>query len=192
MRYVVLHLMTTLDGCVSGPNGELDWLFAIQDEQREQYVSDLYRSADAVLMGRETYAGMAGFWQSAAEDASSQEKDRDFARWMNAVTKYVFSNTLDKTEWAHSHILRGDVAQQVHELKQQAGKNIVLTGGLGLARTFIKLGLFDEYQLIVHPVVLGRGKRLFDIDGWNGPLNLKLVEARPFETGVVALHYQKI
>ena len=71
MRQVVLHMMVTLDGCVSGPNGELDWLFAIQDEQRDQYVLDLYRRMDGAFVGRETYQGMADYWPAAATDASS-------------------------------------------------------------------------------------------------------------------------
>ena len=110
---------------------------------------------------------------------------------MNALTKYVFSKTLERVDWTNSRLVTGDIAEEVSQLKHQPGKNLVLTGGFRIAQTFVKLGLIDEYQLIVHPIVLGKGKRLFEVEGLDGRLNLKLAGATPFEAGVVALHYQK-
>jgi dihydrofolate reductase len=190
MRKVILHLMLTADGCASGPNGELDWLFEFQDEQRDAYVGTLYQAADGMLIGRETYQGMADFWPAAAVDPAAKESDREGARRLNAMPKYVFSKTLEKADWENSHILRGDVAEEVARLKEQPGHDLVLTGGLRIAQTFIKLGLIDDYQLIVHPVVLGQGRRLFDVD-LEAKMNLKLVAATPFGAGIVGLHYQK-
>ena len=123
-------------------------------------------------------------------DPAAKESDREGARHLNALPKYVFSKTLEKSEWENSHILSGDVAEEVERLKQQPGNNLVLTGGYRISQTFIKLGLIDEYQLIVHPVVLGKGNRLFDVD-LEGKMYLKLLTATPFGAGVVALHYQK-
>ncbi len=191
MRNVVLHMMVTVDGCVAGPNGELDWLFTIQSEQRDRYVFDLYRSTDGVLVGGATYPGLAEYWPAAETDANSREGDREFARLMNALPKYVFSRSLDKVAWSNSQLLKGDVAEEVARLKQQPGRNLVLTGGYKIAQTFVKLGLIDEYQLIVHPVVLSKGLRLFDVDDLDGAMNLKLAAATPFDAGVVALHYLK-
>jgi dihydrofolate reductase len=191
MRKVILHMMLTLEGCVSGPNGELDWLFAIQDDEREKYIFDLYSKMDGALVGCETYQGMAGYWPSAASDASGKERDRKFARRMNEMTKFVFSKTLEKVEWTNSRLVNGDVAEEVAKLKQQPGKDLVLCGGFRLAQTFVKLGLIDEYHLIVHPVVLGSGKRLFDIEGLKDGLNLKLESEKAFNSGVIALHYNK-
>jgi dihydrofolate reductase len=191
MRQVVLHMMVTADNCVSGPNGELDWLFEFHDAGREKCVSALYHAADGMLVGSETYKGMAGYWVGAAVDPASQEGEREFARLMNAMPKYVFSKTLEKAEWENSRVVSGDVAEEVSRLKAQSGRNLVLTGGLRIAQTFVKLGLIDEYELIVHPVVLGKGKRLFDIDDLEAKQKLKLLAATPFEAGIVALHYQK-
>jgi dihydrofolate reductase len=184
-------MMVTADNCVAGPNGELDWLFEFHDDGQDKYVSALYHAADGMLVGSETYKGMASYWIGAAVDPASREGDREFARYLNAMPKYVFSKTLAKAEWENSRVLSGDVAEEVSRLKTQPGKNLVLTGGLRIAQTFVKLGLIDEYQLIVHPVVLGKGKRLFDIDDLAAKQNLKLLSATPFEAGIVALRYQK-
>ncbi len=182
--------MLTLDGCVSGPKGELDWLFAINDEERGNYVFNLYTNMDGILVGRKTYQDCANYWPKAALDESSQPKDRAFARLMNAMPKFVFSKTLNKVEWSNSKLVKGDIAKEVTKLKQQPGKNLVLIGGFSIAQTFLKLGLIDEFHLIVHPLVLGSGKRLFTVEGLNDHLNLKLIKSTTFKSGVVALHYQ--
>lgn len=183
-------MMLTLDGCVSGPKGELDWLFAINDEERGNYVFNLYTNMDGILVGRKTYQDCANYWPKAALDESSQPKDRAFARLMNAMPKFVFSKTLNKVEWSNSKLVKGDIAKEVTKLKQQPGKNLVLIGGFSIAQTFLKLGLIDEFHLIVHPLVLGSGKRLFAVEGLNEHLNLKLIKSTTFESGVLALHYQ--
>jgi dihydrofolate reductase len=187
MRKVVLHMMMTLDGCVSGPNGELDWLFSIKDQGRDKYVLDLYRNMDAALVGRTTYESMAAYWPAAETNKSSREGDREFARVMNSMTKYVFSKTLDKVAWSNSALVEGDAAKEVLRLKAMPGRNMVLCGGLSTAQSFMKLGLVDEYQLIVHPIVLGKGNRLFE--GVGGRMRMSLLGAKPFDGGVVALHY---
>jgi dihydrofolate reductase len=150
---------------------------------------EMYKGMDQALVGRVTYESMAAYWPSAETSKASREGDREFARVMNAMTKYVFSKTLDKVGWSNCKLVKGDAAEEVARLKSQPGKNMVLCGGLTTARSFIKLGLVDEYQLIVHPVVLGEGRRLFD--GVGEKLKLRLLEAKPFEAGVVVLHYAK-
>jgi dihydrofolate reductase len=187
LRKLVLHMMLTLDGCVSGPNGELDWLFATPDAARDRYVMELYKGMDAALVGRVTYESMAAYWPSAEKNMASKEGDREFARVMNSMTKYVFSKTLDRVGWSNCMLVNGDAAEEVVMLKAQPGRNMVLCGGLTTARSFMKLGLIDEYQLIVHPVVLGHGRRLFE--GVEERQRLRLLGAKAMEAGVVALHY---
>jgi dihydrofolate reductase len=186
-RKIALHMMLTLDGCVSGPNGELDWLFAIEDEERGDYLLSLYSSVGGIIAGKETYKGCAAFWPSAAANPKGKEKDRAFARQMNALNKYVFSKTLDKVEWENSHLMTGDLAEEIQTLKNQPGNDLIIIGGHSLAQACAKQGLIDEYHLIVHPVVLGKGRRLFD--SVEEKLSLKLLDAKPFKTGVVATHY---
>jgi dihydrofolate reductase len=189
MRKVILHMMLTRDWYASGPNGELDWIFELKDDERNKFVFDLYSSMDGAIVGRVTYRDMENHWPTAEKDALSNEKDRAFAGVMNNLTKYVFSKTLEKVEWSNSILVKGDVMEEVTKLKQQSGKNIVLCGGVGIAQTFMKLGLIDEYQLIVHPLDLGKGKRLFESQ--EDRLKLKLLDTKKFQSGIAALHYGK-
>jgi dihydrofolate reductase len=108
---------------------------------------------------------------------------------MNNLTKYVFSKTLEKVEWSNSILLKGDITEEVTKLKQQPGNNIVLCGGVGIAQTFIKLGLIDEYQLIMHPHKLGKGRYLFESQ--EERLKLKLLDTIKFPSGIAALRYGK-
>ncbi len=186
-RKVVLHMMTTLDGCVSGPNGELDWLFAFRDEERGKYLLEFYKGMDAILVGRTTYLAMAGFWPKAEENESASDLDREFASVMNSTPKYVFSKTLGSVEWSNSRLARGDAPTAFRELKARPGRDMVLAGGLSTAKSFMEMGLVDEYRLVVHPVVLGIGRRLFE--GLGAKLSLKLLEAKTFGDGVVAFRY---
>jgi dihydrofolate reductase len=180
--------MLTLDGCVSGPNGELDWLFEINDDGRNKFFFDLYNSIDGAIFGRITYQAMANHWTSAEWNTSSDKNDV-FARIMNNLNKYVFSRTLEKVEWANSTLIKGDVTEAVTKLKHQSGKNIVLCGGIGIVKTFMKLNLIDEYRLIVHPIAIGKGIHLFE--DLNDKMNLKLLNTINFPTGITALYYEK-
>lgn len=180
--------MLTLDGCVSGPNGELDWLFEINDDERNKFFFDLYNSIDGAIFGRITYQAMANHWTSAEWNTSSDKNDV-FARIMNNLNKYVFSRTLEKVEWENSTLVKGDVTEEVAKLKHQSGKNIVLCGGIGIAKTFMKLNLIDEYRLIVHPIAIGKGIHLFE--DLNDKMNLKLLNTINFPTGITALYYEK-
>ena len=188
-RKVILHMMTTLDGCVSGPAGELDWLFAFRNDDRGRYLLDFYRSVDAILVGRVTYDSMASFWPGAEKSKAGSDQDREFAKVMNSQKKYVFSKTLDKARWANSEAVRGGLTDEVAMLRAQPGKDMVLSGGVSIAKSFMELGLVDEYRLIVHPVVLGVGRRLFE--GLGTKLSLKLVDSKRFDDGVVAMRYAR-
>ncbi len=185
MRKVALHMMTTLDGCVAGPNGELDWLFNVESKGRNDYVFKLYSEADGILVGRQTYLACAGYWPSAETKGG---KEGEFAHFMNNLPKYVVTTTLDKVDWANSSIVKGSLADGVARLKQQSGSHIVLIGGLRTVQSMIKLGLIDEFHLMMHPVALGHGMPLFD--GLPEQLGLELIDAKPFDQGVVGLHYR--
>lgn len=182
-------MMLTLDGCVSGPNGELDWLFGINDDERNKFFFDLYNSIDGAIFGRITYQAMEHYWPLVEWNTFNDKEKRSFAGIMNNLNKYVFSRTLDKVEWSNSILVKGDITEEVTKLKQQPGKNIVLCGGIGITKTFMKLGLIDEYQLIVHPIAIGRGIHLFE--DLNDKMNLKLLNTKEFQTGITALYYEK-
>jgi dihydrofolate reductase len=132
-----------------------------------------------------TYQIMANFWPSATDD-TAPGADR-----MNNVPKVVFSKTLDKVEWGkwnNARLVKENVAQEITKMKQQPGKDMVIYGSANLVQNFTQLGLIDEYQLLVHPIILGSGKPLFK--GMAQPVNLKLLETKTFKNGVVVLYYK--
>jgi len=177
MRKVILHMMASLDGFIEGPNKELDW--HAWDDEMEKYADDLLSTVDAILLGRVAYELFADYWPSA--------KDSITPKMIN-LPKIVFSKTLEKVEWKNSRLVKENIAEEMSKMKQQPGKDLVLFGGAGIASTFIKLGLIDEYRIIVNPVVLGRGNPLFK--GLKDKLNLKLLKTKTYSSGNVILYYQ--
>ena len=186
MRKVILLMHVSLDGFVAGPNGEMDWIRT--DDGIWEYVDHLTANADTNLFGRVTYQMMESYWPTAAEQPTATKHDIDHARWVNSVSKVVFSKSLEKVEWKHSRLVKENVAEEITKLKQQPGKNLIIIGSPGFASTLMNLGLIDEYWLNVNPVVLGSGNPLFK--GLKDRINLKLVSTKTFSSGVVGLCYQ--
>ena len=180
MRKVVSWLFISLDGVVEAPN---EWQFDVFDADMGANVDALSAAEDAILFGRVTYQAFASFWPTAPEDA--------FASHINNTPKYVVSTTLDKVEWGKWEkptLIKGNLAEEIAKLRQQPGKNIGVSGSPTLVRSLLRDDLLDELTLMVHPVIVGKGKRLFE-DG--GELKkLKLVDSKTTGTGVVILTYQ--
>ena len=187
MRKVVLFVHVSLDGYAAGPNGELDWI-AYDDELQEYYVSEIESNVGSPVYGRVTYQGMESYWPTVLTDPSSDEKDRAHAQWLENVTKVVFSRTLKEVTWNNSILIQDNIPREIAKLKKQPGKDLVIYGSPGFAQTLMQLNLIDEYRLTVNPVILGNGIPLFtkSLD----MTRLKLLKARTFTSGVVALFYQ--
>jgi dihydrofolate reductase len=182
----------TLDGFSTGPNGEMDWLPPFNNEElwrdlHEEMWNNL-RTVDTLLLGRVTYQIWEKYWPAAATNPSSTKNDIEFSRYAEETQKIVFSNTLDKVEWKNTRLVKENIAEEILKMKQQPGKNMVVAGGAGIAQTFMRLGLIDEYLITVHPVILGKGKPLFG--NLNGRIKLKLLGAKTYTSGAVGLHYQ--
>ena len=192
MRKLFLHIMVSLDGYIEGPNRELDWHFS--DDEFEEYINDVLRSIDGMFFGRVAYELLAGYWPGAetnpteAANKSDPRRHVEAARMMNTLPKYAVSNTLRGTAWNNSHIVSGDIAAEINKLKAQPGKDLALFAGASLATSARRLGLIDEYRLVINPVLLGGGKRLFDEPA--DRLSLRLVETRPFKSGAMTLTYR--
>lgn len=192
MRRLFLHMIVSLDGFIEGPNRELDWHFV--DDEFEEYINDVLRSIDGMLFGRVAFQLLADYWPTAAENPvaaanpSSPKRHIEAAHMMNELPKYVVSTTLKKTEWNNSHIIGEQVAEQIAKLKQQPRKDIALFAGAGLAATLMQLDLIDEYRIVLNPVLVGSGTRLFK--GGYDRLNLKLLKTKTFRSGAVVLSYQ--
>lgn len=178
-RKLFFQMLVSLDGCFEGPKGawDLDWF--VVDEDFNRYVADMLKSIDAILLGRVTYQGFAGYWPTST-DAE--------ARKMNELPKIVFSRTLEKVEWNNSRLVKDNFAEEITRLKQQPGKDLALFGSGNLASTLMRLGLIDECRIFVNPVVLGGGKRLFE--GVKDRIKLKLLKTETLSSGVVVLYYR--
>lgn len=182
MRKVIFQMMTTVDGFFEGPSRELDW--HVVDNEFCSYVIDLLNAVDTILFGRVTYQLMAGYWPTSA----AIEANPIIAERMNFLPKIVFSPALETVEWQNSRLVKGNVGEEITKLKQQAGKDMVIFGSSDLAVALTKLGLIDEYRIIVNPVVLGNGNTL--LKGLNERLRLKLLDVKAFSSGSVLLRYQ--
>ena len=189
MRKIISLLHLSLDGFAAGPNDELDWIS--YDNELEQYAHSLHDTTDAVIWGRRTYEGMAGYWLTVPGNPASTPAELEHARWLDHATKIVVSRTLARIEWNNAQntvLIKDNIAEEINKIKQQPGKDIWLLGSTMLAQTFIELDLIDEYRLTINPTVLGRGKSLFAQVTRQFPL--KLLESKTFQSGVVALRYE--
>lgn len=176
MRKIVAGLAVTLDGVVDSPSG--NWMM-FNDEMQE-IIDAGVAEADAILLGRRTYLEFAAMWPRLGGDVP-------MADFMNGTPKYVASSTLRSLEWAGSTLLTGDLATELTELKRRPGKNIQIPGSPRLVRSLLAGGLLDELSLMIHPVVLGTGARLFD--GQADRMDLKLQDSRTLGTGVISATY---
>ena len=162
------------------------------DDETLEYFTQLTRDADTFVYGRKTYQLMVPYWPDVAKNPSEQTKeDYEFAQAFDAVNKIiVFSRSLDSPEGKKTRIVRTGLHDEILKLKQEQGKNI-LTGGVSIPSQLVQLGLIDEYHFVVHPIVLGEGRRLFEGINLQEKLQLKLVESKTFKSGCVALRYLK-
>jgi dihydrofolate reductase len=204
VRRMVLKMSMTLDGYVGGPNGEVDWLIRTLDDDATRWIEQTLWQAGAHLVGRRTYADMVGYWPTSTEPLAAP---------MNAIPKIVFSRSgslayepttalRDATDarrdaaatvvpaaagWDDTRVLGDDIAAEIAILKAEAGKDLIAHGGASFAQSLVRLGLIDEYRLVVHPVVLGFGLSLFEDAR---PRDLSLVEATTFPHGAQGLVYR--
>ena len=183
MRTVVFAINITADGYCSHTDG-------IADEELHKYFTEVLRKANLLLFGRITYQLMVPYWPEIAKTQSETEAINEFARVFDSLEKVVFSTTLKQAEGNNTRIVPANVAEEVIALKQQPGKNICV-GSLSIASQLSERGLIDEYQFVVHPVVAGRGPRLFDTVKLHERLRLDFIGSKIFQSGVVALEYRK-
>ncbi|MBL7711791.1 MAG: dihydrofolate reductase [Chitinophagaceae bacterium] len=178
MKKVILDLAVSLDGFIEGPKGEIDWCIMDDDMNFGGFLD----SIDTIFYGRVSYDAWGNYQAQAGADTAEQQL------WdaIHTKQKFVFSQQLRQDERAT--FIGTDIAAAVHRIRQQGGKDIWLYGGAGLIRSFIQLGLIDEYRISVHPIVLGSGKPLFE--DLQQRIGLRLKDTRTFRSGVVQLVYE--
>jgi len=155
-----------------------------------EYFTDLLRGADLLVFGRKTYQLMVPFWPDVAKSQSMTKAENEFARAFDSINKIVFSRSLESVEDRRTRIVRTNLRDEIIQLKQQPGKNI-LVGGVSLPSQLIGFGLVDEYRFVVYPIIAGEGRRLLEGVSLQQSAQLKLVESKTFQSGVVALRYLK-
>jgi len=168
-------------------DGFCDHTAGIADEELHQHYNDLLRNADTLLYGRITYQLMESYWPSVVKNPTGNKPIDEFAVLIDNISKWVFSRTLRKVTWKNTALKNEVTKEEILELKRQEGKNI-LVGSPTLIITMAQLNLIDEYQLAIHPIILGRGLPLFK--NIRDKINLTLLKTKTFGSGVVALYYE--
>ena len=183
MGKLIYTLNVSLDGFIETPDHSLDW--AIVDEEVHHWFNEQTRTLDASLYGRRMYEVMAAYWPIAEDDPAAIDVTREFARIWYPIPKIVFSTSLDRVDH-NARLVRGDVGEVLDALRTEFEGDIDVSGA-DLAGQFVRRGLVDEYQLMIHPVVLGAGDPFWPM--LDGPLRLRLTETRRFASGVMLLSY---
>jgi dihydrofolate reductase len=188
MRKVILYVNLTLDGHLSGPNGELDWMAGalLDPEMNVEFTDAMRERVDTILTGRSFYHGLNESFGAQAKDPNSPPALIDFANWMLNTPKVVFSTTLTEVNEV-STLAKGDLADEVAALKAAPGKDMVLFGGVAAAQSFAERGLVDEYWIKLYPVALGDGQPLFT--SLKERANLRLVDSKTWDSGIITVRY---
>jgi dihydrofolate reductase len=187
-RKIVLTEWVSLDGYTSGPDNDMSFVGESFDEEMGKYEDDIINTGDTLVLGRVTYESFAGAWPHVPDNPNVSDGEREYARNLNAMRKIVFSRTLSSADWNNSTLLHEIDPSAVEQWKHEDGKDMLIYGSASIVQQLTKLHLIDEYQLLVHPVILGGGKML--LGSIAEKQGLRFVSARPFKSGVVLLTYQ--
>ena len=185
MRNVVLYMQSTINGYAIGPDEEMDWLTVT--DQTWELVGKLQEQCDTALIGGVTYREFVDFWPTAADDSGHPEGLRSHSRWLTDSQKVVFSSTLQDPGWRNARVVAADLPGEIARMQKEPGKDLLLLGGPGLVRSFSEADLIDEYWILLNPGSMGGGKTLLSTRK-----TVRLLEAKPFDSGVVALHYGRV
>ena len=187
MRKLKLHVEMSIDGCIAGPNNEMDWMDFTWNEKLREYEDKLHEPVDTILLGRKMTDEFISYWSNLMN--KPEDPEYAFAKKMIETPKIVFTKTLTKSEWPNTEIATGDLKDEITKLKsQEGGGDIIVYGGASFDSSLIKENLIDEYYLFINPVVIGNGKTIFkDLKEIR---KLYLVESITFDSGTVLLHYE--
>ena len=180
MRKLIASEWISLDGVFDGDTMD-QWFMPFDSDERQDYIRQSILTSDAMLFGRTTWEMLKGYWSGLKND------EMGIADKLNSMPKYVVSTTLKNADWNNSTIIKGDVVEEITKLKQQAGRQILISGSATLVKSLMKTDLIDEYQFLLQPIIVGTGKRFFR-DGMP-TTRLKLVKSRTFSHSVTLLTF---
>lgn len=190
MRKLFVSMWVSLDGYIAGPKNDMSFVGENYNDQMGAYEGSVADRADTLVLGRVTYQSFAGAWPHVPEMPDRSEGEKQYARQLNAMRKIVFSKTLPSADWNNSTLYREIDPAQIEKIKSQPGKDMAIYGSASVIQELTNLGLIDEYQILVFPIILGGGKPLFkDI---HNKVKLKLADSKAFASGVVFLTYQVV
>src|ERR671921_660893 len=185
MRKIISFMHISLDGFVAGPNGEMNWIKV--DEEIFEHVGKRISQGDTALYGRVTYQMMENYWPTAGDKPRASKHDIEHSKWYNKVHKVVLSKTMKDVSLTNTTIVNDNLSERINEIKQQAGKAILLFGSPTATHSLIQKDLIDGYWLFVNPIILGQGIPLFT--GIKDTIKLKLLTTHSFVSGVTELNY---
>lgn len=179
MRKLKLQIQLSIDGFISGPNGEMDWMIWNWDDKLKDCVAKITESTDTIVLGRKLAEGFIPHWLT--------NQDAEGAEQINNSKKIVFTKTLENTEWENTFLEKGDLVEKIRELKSSTGNDIIAYGGGEFVSSLIKENLIDEYYFFINPSILGSGMPIFQNTDYKSELKLK--EAKAYECGITVLKY---
>jgi dihydrofolate reductase len=186
MRKVKLSMQMTINGYVAGPNGENDWMTWNPDDEFLEFLNSHFDSSDTMLLGRKLADGFITFWEKTAVS----NPEHPFAKKIVDIPKVVFTKTLDESIWNNTTLAKGNLADEIADLKKQNGKDITVVGGANFASSLIKEGLIDEYHLIVNPTAIASGMTIFNL--LDGVRKFTPTQAKLYPGGKTVLSYKPV
>ena len=184
MRKLKLQMQMTSNGYVAGPNGKNDWMTWNPDDELIAFMNSLIDSSDTLLLGRKTADSIINYW----ENALDKNPDTPFAKKIVDILKVVFTKTLDKSPWNNTTLAKGNLAEEIANLKKQNGKDIIVYGGAGFVSSLIKEGLIDEYHLFLNPTAIGNGMTIFK--SLDRTQKFSVIQSRFYPCGITVLSYK--
>jgi dihydrofolate reductase len=186
LRKLRLQVQMSVDGCIAGPNGEMDWMVGLLDDELKKYAYRLTEPVDTILLGRKMTDVFISYWSNVVN--KPDDPWYEFAKKMIETPKVVFTKTLNKSRWINTDIARGDLIEEVSKIKSQNGRDIIVYGGASFDSSLIKEKLIDEFYLFINPVAIGNGMTIFK--DLNEIQKYTLIESKAFECGIVLLRYE--
>ena len=186
MRKLKLQVQMTVDGFISGQNGEMDWMAFNWSEDIKKYVEEITQPVDTILLGKNLATGFIPHWAGVAKDEKNPEQKAGIK--FSETYKIVFSKTLTKSEWDNTDVENGDFVEKINELKNHSGNDIIVYGGGKFVSSLIKENLIDELHLFVNPAILGKGMPVFqEVETMQ---KLSLISSKHFDCGIIVLVYK--
>ena len=188
MRKLIVSINISLDGCIAGPDNELDWHFKNWTPEMGVLLCEQLLTVDTIILGRVTYEKMAGYWPVVINDAWLPREDYPLADLMNRYTKIVFSKKNMRTEWNNSTVIHSVAEKVLPQMKKEPGKDMVVLGSAQLVESLLHAGLIDQLNLWIHPVLLKKGRLLFTT--MPSQRSLRLIRTHRTDSGVMVLYYE--